>query len=169
MAKSSQVEAEILDLLGRYEAICRTVRAADSPRAIPLIDSISASLVQMRALLQTRPRPVPLSQIRSGLRQGLRELPELLHPLLADIPTAAQAEIRAVLEDREAATAPSRSERDAAAARDVLRRGHIRDEDEWYLLRWYLDQIEGSAAHAAEVSALHRLLDSYEAPTRPPR
>ena len=57
---------------------------------------------------------------------------------------------------------PDWNDQQQAELRRVLKNGKIRNEDEFYLLRWRLDQIEGSPAAREEEAALVILLDLYE-------
>jgi hypothetical protein len=54
-------------------------------------------------------------------------------------------------------------EKDKAAADRILARGKIRNEREYYLLRAYLEHLEGGIANEEHQSAVARLIGSYGA------
>lgn len=157
--RSTKLAVEAHELLQRYEAVLAVVRRVQSPKAISFVETVTESLRQIRELLQASPSRVPLSKILTGLRQGLRETPRMMQSVLAEAPPSLRAEVIEVVNGQKT---PAFLEDQAEKARKVLARGSIRNEDEWYLLRWRLDQIEGSSTHRQECELLAKLLDTYE-------
>ncbi|MCX7360861.1 MAG: hypothetical protein NTV97_03105 [Alphaproteobacteria bacterium] len=101
---------------------------------------------------------VPRSSIATGLKQGLRETPRILHgfpdPIREHLLKAFQ---RILLEE-----APDFFPDEGNKLVGIVKRGRIRNEDEYYLVRHRADEIEGRVAHEDEVAVLLRLLDGYE-------
>jgi|SRR6516225_7438685 hypothetical protein len=157
MAKRSKSEMEILDLLQRFDAVLAIVRKVNSPDADKYLEITGQSLRQIRAQLRMSPRPVPLAKVLTGLRQGLRELPLVFGSVLADASPSDRERIAKAING--SASPAFLQEQDKA--RDVMRRGVIRAEEEWYVLRWRLDQIEAEDAHQQESTLLRNLLDAY--------
>ena len=54
-------------------------------------------------------------------------------------------------------------EKDKAAADRILARGKIRNDREYYLLRAYLEHLEGSINNDERQNAVAQLIDSYRA------
>ena len=67
----------------------------------------------------------------------------------------------AVTHSQIAAECPDFLERDKERLAKVLSRGHVRSENEWYLLQHRLDEIEGDPQHQEEIEKLWELMDSY--------
>jgi hypothetical protein len=158
VVKRSKSEREILELLQRFDAVLAIVRTLNSPNADRFVELTGQSLAQVRAILRASPQPVPLSKVLAGLRQSLRELPLVLQSLLADAPPSDREKIATAINTF---ASPAFLQEQAEKAREVMRRGVIRSEQEWYLLRWRLDQIEGRGAHQEEITLLWKLLDAY--------
>lgn len=157
------MENEILDLLLRYEAVLAIASKFDTPKVDELVAITSQSLSELRDMLR-KPRPVPLSKIRTGLRQRFRELPFLLRRLSKEVPRAKRDELLSAIDAVSDLPAFLREQEDKV--RNVLDAGAIRSDDEWYLLRWRLDQIEADHKHQQEVMSLRNLLDAYEGDLR---
>jgi hypothetical protein len=163
VAKRPKSEMEILELLQRYDAILAIVRKWNGHKAVTFVETISQSLKQTRAWLRASPRPVPLAKLSAGLRQGLRELPRSLQSMMVD---ACPSDREKILTAINGSGSPAFLKEQADKAREVMLRRAIRNEDEWYLLRWRLDQIEGQAAHQEEITLLWKLLDAYQVGTQ---
>ena len=169
MPKPSKAEAEIREALQRYEAVCAALFELNHPRSTDLAAGLMKSLAQVREILGAKPRPAPLGVIRTGFLQGYRELPNLLRAVLADVSPAAQAGVWLAFDSPGVSGGSDFMTAQADKAQEVLRRGTVRNDDEWYLLRWRLDQIEGHTAHHEEITSLSQLMDSYEVTRGPKR
>jgi len=163
MGEQSRSEAAIYDMLRKYEGLCAAVREINTARGDEFVSTLTRSLTQVRECLEKKPRPVPLNKIASGLRQGLRETPLILRDLLVNVSPSAQAKVWAALHDAGTSNLSGLLTQENKKLRGVLRRGTIRSEDEWYLLRWRLDQIEGHPEYQSEIVKLNKMLGAYEA------
>jgi len=162
VAKRSKSEKDVLDLLQRYEAVCAILGRLSTPKVDEFLAVTAQSLTQVRDVLRMSPRPTSMGQIRTGLLQGLRELPIVLQSFLADISPSDRDRVFASIGDSVSGL-PGFLKEQADKVRKVTGAGAVRNDDEWYLLRWRLDQIEGDDAHRQEIEALWKLLDAYEA------
>jgi hypothetical protein len=169
MPRVGKSETAVRELLKQYRAICAAIRKLDIPQGNQFLQIFEASLAQYDKMLAATPRRSPPSKIAVGLRQGLREMPLVLEGILAGVAPADRAAIQAALES----SLPDRSEKfpekEQERAREVMKRCAIRNDDEWYLLRWHLDAIEGRPAHQDDIKALNRLLDAYEVASHHPK
>jgi len=100
---------------------------------------------------------VTRSQIAAGLEQGIRDLSMMLPAQEPEIRSAALSAFRDALK----AEYPEFLERDKQRLAKVLGRGHIRTENEWYLLQSRLDEIEGDPEYEEETKRLWDLMDNY--------
>jgi hypothetical protein len=104
-------------------------------------------------------KKVSRSSMVSGMEQGLRDM--LI--LLGSFPIPARERLikafRPILQEE----APDFLSGDAAKLIRIVKRGRLRNESEYYLVRHRLDEIEGHDEHRAETTVLVGLLDSFEA------
>lgn len=105
--------------------------------------------------------PVKRSALVAGLEQGLRETPLMLSTLPEAQRRSALKTFRRVVESN----APGFFEKDREALGKIVARGKIKNESEWYLIRHRVDEIEGDASQALELSQLYSLMDAYESAT----
>jgi len=141
VARKSKSEKEIVDLLQRFDAILAIVSRVNTPNADKFVELTGQTLKQCRDLLRVSRRPVPLSKVLEGLRQGLRELPLVLQSTFADTSPSDREKLWREID--EVASTDAFLQEQSNKVSKVVQRGVIRNEDEWYLLRWRLDQIEG--------------------------
>ena len=92
-----------------------------------------------------------------GMRAAVRDLVDLLTAL----PPAQRREVVRAVEKATGAALPGLEQSDAKAAAEILQRGRIRNDREYYLLRSHLDRLQASPARVAEVAAALRLLETY--------
>lgn len=98
-------------------------------------------------------------ELAAGLEQGLRETPDLSAAVAPEYrPKVAAAFYRAVT-----AEYPDFFNKDAKRLDKVLARGRIRTEPEFYLVRHFLDTLEGVPQATSTVQQLYELLGAYEA------
>lgn len=143
-----------------YFEICQRLVTAlsniDSARLSTIVDSYSKAVVQISEWVSEEKNPVPKSEIAKGLEQGVNDLPLLIDDLEPPIRSAALAAYWDTLDS----VIPDYAERLAKNIQRILKRGYIKSESEFYLLRNRLDQIEGSGSE--EESAIDQLLTQYE-------
>lgn len=100
---------------------------------------------------------VTRSQIAAGMEQGIRDLSMMLPAQDPEIRSSALSAFRNALESEY----PEFIEQDKQRLAKVFSRGHIRTENEYYLLQSHLDGIEGDPEHEEETKELWRLMDNY--------
>jgi hypothetical protein len=111
------------------------------------------------ALLAGDGAPKP-SQVASGLEQGLRETPDLIAAVSAQWrPAVAKAFCNAVVTEY-----PDFFSKDSLRLDKVLARGHIKTESEFYLVRYFVDALEGEPDSLARLQQLNAMLGAYELP-----
>jgi hypothetical protein len=81
--------------------------------------------------------------------------------LLTTLPPARRREVVRAVEKDTGAALPGLEQSDAKAAAEILQRGRIRNDREYYLLRSHLDRLEASPARVSEGAAALRLLETY--------
>ncbi len=100
---------------------------------------------------------VTRSEIAAGMEQGIRDLAMMLPAQDVEIRSAALSAFRDALSSEY----PEFIERDKQRLAKVLDRGHIRSENEYYLLQSRLDEIEGDPQHEEETQRLWEIMDNY--------
>ena len=100
---------------------------------------------------------VTRSQIAAGLEQGIRDLSMMLPAQDPEIRSAAMSAFRDAMKSEY----PEFLERDKQRLDKVLGRGHIRTENEYYLLQSRLDGIEGDPEFEDETKRLWDMMDNY--------
>ncbi|MEM8982123.1 MAG: hypothetical protein AAGC71_03795 [Pseudomonadota bacterium] len=101
---------------------------------------------------------VKRSEIAAGLEQGLRDLSQIVASQPVNLRAAAVAAFRDAID----AEYPEFFERDKQRLENVLKRGHVRTESEYYVLQFRLDEIEGDPRAQHEVETLYKLVDDFE-------
>lgn len=111
-------------------------------------------------LKEEKPRATR-SAIAAGMEQGLRDLPNILATLPEQERRNALNTYRRIMQS----SLPNFFESELKKREQIITRGKIKNDREWYLLRDRVDEIEGNASQTSELVVLYKLLDSYEAPT----
>jgi hypothetical protein len=93
------------------------------------------------------------------MEQGLREIPMLLSGVPAPIGERLIKAFRQILQEE----APDFLSGDSDKLMRIVKRGRLRNEREYHLVRHRLDEIEGHNEHHGETAILLGLLDSFEA------
>ncbi|PFH11777.1 hypothetical protein BCF11_4235 [Collimonas sp. PA-H2] len=142
-------------IVDTYEELAAEYRALGDQKLIDLFDSFIPFIQTAKANPQ-----VKRSAIVAGCEQGLRETPLLLtnFKLSEDIQGVALKIFYRVVEIH----MPVFFEKERQKREMIVRRGKIKGESEWHLLRNRVDEIEGDAAHEVELLALYKMLDDYE-------
>lgn len=160
MARTSNARTEVEQLLNRYTIILGKIADLRREPVNELFGGVSSAVSEHRDALVRGDSNPSLAAIRTGLRQGLRDMPEFLR-----FAGVSDSEIESIMAAADAAVAsaePHWNDQQHAELHRVLKKGKIRNEDEFYLLRWRLDQIEGRPGAQEEEAALMTLLDRYE-------
>ena len=105
------------------------------------------------------PSGVPRSALASGMEQGLRETPTLMHSMNAEARTRANQ----ALASATMAHYPDFLAKTVERIAKVKARGSIRGESEFHLIRHQADLMEGMPGQTEELQRLCALLDAYEA------
>ncbi len=104
-------------------------------------------------------KKVSRSSMASGIEQGLREIPMLLSGVPAPIGERLIKAFRQILQEE----APDFLSGDSDKLMRIVKRGRLRNEREYHLVRHRLDEIEGHSEHYDETAILLGPLDSFEA------
>ena len=102
------------------------------------------------------------SRIAAGLEQGLRELPLLL----ADVKLKNRSQVVAALSSAVRTFYPDFAAKEAKRLEEILTTGKIRGENQFYLVRHRMDELEGSGDSETQLRKLYRLVDEFEARPR---
>lgn len=145
-------------LVNAYGQLGFELRTLGSASLTELADTWDEALKQMHAMLGEKSPPYTRSVMVGGLEQGLRDTPAFFSSLPEVQRHAALTIYRRVIE----AHVPDFFKRDQDVLLKVLARGRVKNENEWYLLRHRVDEIEGEPSHALELERLYTLLGDYE-------
>ena len=156
-ARSDAVWQEVVHLVAAFEAL----HAAVSQSSVAELRAYAAPLAEglregQAAVAAGRDGAWPPGLL-TGLRQGARELPMFVAMLPeSERPAAAQA-----IEQAGGTWVVALIRGTKRRATAILKRGRIRDEDEYYCVREYVDQLEQRASDEATLRPFYSLLDAY--------
>jgi len=148
-------------LIRACENVTAELRRVDDPTATVLADSLARSILEYSKVLASAKPTASKSEFASGLTQALRELPEILRHLPQiswDVRKSLVFACRRAVE----AELPRFFDKERERAAQIIARGRIRNEDEWYLVRSFIDEYEAEPQRAADLPGLYRLVDSFE-------
>ena len=95
--------------------------------------------------------------------RGIREAARDIRGLLVAVSPSHRQEVLGYVESKCEQPLEGEHEKDKAAADRILARGKIRNDREYYLLRAYLEHLEGSINNDERQNAVAQLIDSYRA------
>ena len=98
------------------------------------------------------------STITAGMEQGLREMPVIFMQLNDVQRTEVMNALRAAVVDN----FPEFYEKDALLLASIIRRAKIRNEREYYLVRYRIDELEGRPEGVGELGSLYQLVEKFE-------
>lgn len=152
--KSKKLKA----LLDIYEELIQELSQFDDPFLDKVINSLSTSLKQTNEMLSDTNSPIKPSQFVSGFEQGLRDMHVMLGDLSSSIrPPALKVFYRVVVNHL-----PDFFQKSKAQLGRIVATGKIKNENEWYLVRNRVDEIEGQSNSEVELAVLNELLDKFE-------
>jgi len=107
---AAKSETEIDRLLALYDSICDLLSESANPKAEKLRMGLLRGLGQYREAYGAHPRKATYSQLRSGARQGLRDVLHIVPPLLAHDTPQIQVVLRNRLSAIERELAPKKKQ-----------------------------------------------------------
>ena len=152
--KSKKLQA----LINTYEDLSNKFREIDEPTLNLFSKGWSISLTQIDKVLSDSDNKVTLSQLSAGFEQGLRETALMLAELPTEVRTLAIREFNQVV----ALHIPNFFEKTKKQLEKVVSKGVIKTEQQWYLVRTRMDEIEGKNGCDAEFEYLDKLLMDFE-------
>lgn len=152
---------EVQHLVAAFEALLEGVRRSADPACREAARSLEQGLTSHRNAVASGQHARWPVGLRTGLRQGAREIPIFLSRLPADERERVTKEVFAAGGRWLAALLRATDRRIDSA----LARGHIRTDDEFYSLRAAVDELESSQAHDSRLRRLWALLDQYDTPS----
>ena len=155
--RSEKTWKELTELVAAYEVYVANLPICDNDYLRTTVQYLERGLAaHRRAVAGVIDGPPWPKGLMTGLRQGAREtFPEMTSTFRAH-PEVVK-EIRRV-----GGGSLARLLNYPAQAAKMIKRGRIRNEDEYYAVRARIDEIEGRSEHEAELHALYALLDRFE-------
>ena len=153
--------------MARVDKLAKLVAVFDQfQTAIALLDDpLAKQLADNWATVRNRyvsPEGAPRSAFAAGMEQGLRETPTMLGSMQSESRRLATHALAAAITTHY----PEFMAKDAARLDKVKARGLIRSENEFHLVRNYVDLLEGEPSRAAELSQCYELVDRFDAQAR---
>ena len=140
--------------------ICQKVLEAlsdiGSEQLAPIIQGVSKSIDQIKGWVNDNKFPAPKSEIAKGLEQGINDLSLLIDDLEPNFRSKAFSAFYQAVNS----VNPDYFEKQNAKIQRVIKRGKIKTESEFYLLRNRLDRIEGNGSHEEKI--ISDLVGLYE-------
>ncbi|WP_432453757.1 MULTISPECIES: hypothetical protein [unclassified Agarivorans] len=141
-------------------AICQKVLEAfsdiGSEQLAPIIEGFSKSIDQIKGWVNDNNFPAPKSEIAKGLEQGINDLSLLIEDLEPNFRSKAFSAFYQAVNS----VNPDYFEKQNAKIQRVIKRGKIKTESEFNLLRNRLDRIEGNGSHEEKI--ISKLVELYE-------
>ena len=153
--KSKKLEA----LINVYKELAEELGKLNSPDLEPLLNSWSVSLGQVNEIINNPDNAIKPSQIASGFEQGLRDT----HLMLGDLNAQYRSSAIDIFYKVVGLHLPSFFQKSKAQLDRIVAKGNIKNENEWYLVRHRVDEIEGQSNNEAELEVLNELLGKFEA------
>ncbi len=155
--RSEAVWQEVVHLVAAFEALLTALDRMGDSSARELARLLGDGMRSGReAVAAGRDGAWPVGLL-AGLRQGARDLPNVLALLPEHERAVAAAEVDAAGGSWLAALVRGTARRSAA----IAKRGQIRSEDEYHCVRERVDQLEHQGAEEAKLRPLYTLLDQY--------
>lgn len=147
-----------VDKLTKLVAVFDQFHQATALLDDPLAKQLAGNWSRLRDRY-VRPEGAPRSAFAAGMEQGLRETPMLLVSMQPEARRqAAQALASAIT-----ANYPEFLLKDAARLEKVKKRGYIRGENDYYLVRHHIDILEADPSRESELRQCYELVDRFEA------
>ena len=153
--KSKKLET----LINLYKELAEELGKLNSPELEPLLNSWSISLGQVNEIINNPDNAIKPSQIASGFEQGLRDA----HLMLSDLNAQYRSSAIEIFYKVVGSHLPSFFQKSKAQLDRIVAKGQIKNENEWYLVRHRVDEIEGQSSSDAELELLNELLGKFEA------
>jgi hypothetical protein len=160
MAGSREEQFRVKEqLVALFKAQLDLLRQADPHGVGRHIDAVD--LKKYDDLLAAGPAARWPAGLLTGLKQGIRDCQVMLEMAY---PPAQRAKVRQALRQAGGEAAELLEARDAQRLATIRRRGRIRTEDEYYLVRAAIDRMEAmGATETSDLRELYRLADEASA------
>lgn len=146
-------------LVNVYKELAEELGKLNSPELEPLLNGWSVSLDQVNEIISNADNPIKPSQLASGFEQGLRDI----HVMLGDLNAQHRSSAIKVFYKIVGLHLPSFFQKSKAQLHRIVAKGRIKNENEWYLVRHRVDEIECQPNNEAELAVLNELLGKFEA------
>jgi uncharacterized protein YciW len=141
-----------------YDELGRQLGALNYPELEMILKSWTMSKSQIQSALNNPESNMRPSQFVSGLEQGLNETPLILSDLAEDKRVATLKLFYRVVKSN----IPDFFKKIESSLANVVTLGKIKSENEWYIVRNRIDEIEGKESSREELSVLYNLIGAYE-------
>lgn len=144
---------KLTKLVAVFDQFHKAITQLDDPMAKSLVKNWAGIRRQY-----VEPSGAPRSAFAAGMEQGLREMPTGLQSMRPDARKLAIEALAAATQ----AYYPEFLTRDAKRLEKITMRGSIRGESEFYLVRHYVDLLEGEHGREEEFLRLYELVERFE-------
>ena len=144
---------KLTKLVAVFDQFHHSIAGLDDPKAKRLVENWAGIRRQY-----IEPSGAPRSAFAAGMEQGLRETPMLLQSMQPEARKRAAQALAAAT----SAHFPDFLVKDAERLAKIKERGSIRSENEFYLVRHHVDQLESEPSQSAELRLLYALADKFE-------
>jgi hypothetical protein len=145
-----------------YSRFIAELKSCGHPPASWMAESLEQSNNKMSEWLSDPASGVTRSKLAAGMKQGLRDFPLGLRDYPKPVGSRLVSALRTIIQEE----APDLLADEREKLSRIVKRGRVRNESEFYLVRYRVDEIEGHAEHRAELVGLLKLLDDFEASTQ---
>ena len=145
-------------LIHTYEKLGKELRELNLTELEAVLKSWEMSLSQINSEVNNPESSIKPSQFVSGLEQGLIETPLNLADLADEKRRSALRVFYRVVESN----IPDFFEKTYLRLAEIISLGKIKTENDWYVVRNRIDEIEGLDKSENELSSLYNLINDYE-------
>lgn len=140
-----------------YRRLIAEFAKIESEKLANITASWKISLNDMESWLAMPNTPVSRSKLAIGLELGISEFPSLIE----NIERHKKAQISTIFYDIVSSLAPDYWDKQAKQINAIVERNLIKSEQEFYLIRNYLDKLEANG-NTEEYKKIDELLTAYE-------
>lgn len=145
-------------LVNVYKELAEELGKLNSPELEPLLNGWSVSLDQVNEIINNPDDAIKPSQLVSGFEQGLRDM----HLMLGDLNSQYRSSAIKVFYKVVGLHLPCFFQKSKAQLQRIVAKGQIKNESQWYLVRYRVDEIECQPNNEAELAVLNELLGNFE-------
>ncbi|WP_175851200.1 hypothetical protein [Burkholderia cepacia] len=160
MKIESKARQEVLSLIRVVEKIDDILGSLNNKDTLLLREGFGRLKIECERYINGEKLDFKISELLTGIRQGLREMPQL--QFLRDAPAEVRGKFLADFTQAVNSELPGFFDKEGEKARKIIARGKIRNPDEFYLIEFFFEQLHDANPDGEDSAALRRIMDDFE-------